>query len=224
LKVRLNKILYFYLAFLLGGMLPPCLMAQNHEIEQVLPYLSQDSLKVDITVRGFLEDQILKTLLAGLPLNIGVELRLIDQNQKEVLKNQYLGKINYDVWEERFRVIDFSGVARDFELLEEVKTWSRNIKQLALMPQSKIDVAASYQVIAKLEVLLITRKQNQQLKWWLGKSDPTEEEIASEERSTGFRLNLNQLVQIFFSSDQEPEKYSVTKISDVFRLSDLKFQ
>jgi hypothetical protein len=67
-------------------------------------------------------------------------------------------------------------------------------------------------------------QESQQLKWWIENSDQTEEELASRERSTGFKLNINQLVQMFFSREETEETYMVKKTSDYFTLSELKFQ
>ena len=224
MRDRSITIIPWLLGFIFMGIFTVSLTAQDFQINQVSAYLLDDSLQIDITITDLLVNQIRKTLLSGLPINMGVELILSDQNQKEIVKNQYAGNLNYDVWEERFRIIDFWGNEIEFELLEGVNKWVENLGAFALLPKNKLYSGTSYQVLAKLEVLLTTRKQNQQLKWWLGKSDPTEEEIASEERSTGFKLNLNQLVQMFFSSNEGPDKYSVTRMSNVFRLEDLEFQ
>jgi hypothetical protein len=224
LKYRSKKIIVSVLFVLFTGLSPISLPAQSFEVGQIFTYLSDDSLKADISLKGLLEDQVRKTLLSGLPIYMKISLTLMDQNQREIVKIHYAASIIYDVWEERFSVIDFSGNSQQYELLEEIKQWVQNLQGFSIFPQQKLSMGVSYRVMSLVEVQLTTRKQNQQIKWWLGKSDPTEEEIASEERSTGFKLNLNQLVQMLFSSSEEPNKYSASKTSDVFRLEDLEFQ
>jgi hypothetical protein len=224
LKSIAKKLFLSLSAAFLIGILPVCLLAQNFQIEQVLPYLSEDSLKVDITIDGLLEDQVQKTLLAGLPLSFSIELVLFKENEKEVAKRQYFSKINYDVWEERFRVWDFTGSVREFELLDNVKKWCKNIRNLGLVSKNRLDTGETYRVMSSVELVPLDKKQNKQLQWWLENSDPTEEELASEERSTGFKLNLNQLVQMLFSGSKKPERYTRDQVSDSFKLSDLQFQ
>lgn len=208
----------------LSGILPLFIWGQEVQVDQVLPYLSDDSLKVDIAVSDLLEDQILKTLLAGLPLQIEIDLVLRNQAQKELARKRYFTRLSYDVWEEKFWVMDFRGKIQEFNDLDTVKRWTRSLSRFSLVPRGKLKENQLYQVNAALTVILSGEKQEEQLKWWLSNSDPTEEDMASEERSTGFRLNLNQLVRMIFSSEEEPQKYSGTGISEKFNLSDLKFQ
>jgi hypothetical protein len=212
------------MAVFLVEILPVCLWGQNFKIKQVLPYLSEDSLKVDITIDGLLEDRVQKTLLAGLPLSFSIDLVLIKENEKELANREYFSKINYDVWEERFGVWDYQGSLREFELLDDLKSWCANIRNLGLASKDWLETRETYRVITTVELVPLDKNQSKQLQWWLENSDPTEEELASEERSTGFKLNLNQLVQMLFSGDKKPERYTKNRVSDSFKLSDLQFQ
>jgi hypothetical protein len=212
------------MAVFLTGILPQLLWGQAFQVEQVLPYLSDDSLKADIVVSDLLEDQILKTLLSGLPLQIEIDLMLRSQAQNDLVSKRYFSRLSYDVWEEKFWVMDFRGNIQEFDDLDNVKRWARNLSQLSILSRETLEENQLYQVDVTLTVVLSGEKQEEQLKWWLGNSNPTEEDIASEERSTGFRLNLNQLVRMIFSSDEEPQKYSANGISEKFNLSDLTFQ
>ena len=204
--------------------LPALLPGQDCQITQVIPYLSEDSLKVDMIVENMFQKKILQTLLAGIPLDIELNLSLLDQEQKELSQRGYNCKVSYDVWEEHFWLFDYQQNTIDFRELEDLQNWSKTIGDLSLVNQNLFSSPNRYMIKAEMRILAIGIRENQQLKWWIENSDQTEEDLASRERSTGFKLNLNQLVQMFFSREKADETYIIHQSSGYFTLSDLKFQ
>jgi len=190
---------------------------------QIIPYLSDDSLKVDVTLENILQDDILKTLLAGIPLDLKIQGSLLNEEQQMITQKVFSSKVSYDVWEEHFWIMDFHEKLLDYDNLDEVLKWINTIYALALSEQNLLSPRNAYTIHIKLQIFILGKQESQQLKWWIENSDQTEEDLASRERSTGFRLNLNQLVQMFFSREKAEDKYEISKISSSFTLSDLKF-
>jgi hypothetical protein len=215
-KLKLGLICLVYL--------PKGLAGQDYQINQIIPYLSQDSLKADVLVENIFQEKILRTLLAGIPLDIELKLSLMNQRQETVSQREFNCKVSYDVWEEHFWLFDYWNNTIDFSELVELQNWSRTIANLGLVHQDLLSTQIRYMIRAEMRIQVLGAQESQQLKWWIENSDQTEEELASRERSTGFKLNLNQLVQMFFSREETEETYIVKQTSDYFTLPELKFQ
>jgi hypothetical protein len=175
-------------------------------------------------VENTFQEKILQTLLAGIPLDIEIRLSLFNQEQKELTQRGFNCRISYDVWEEHFWLLDYQQNTIDFSELEDLQKWSKTVNNLGLAGQNFLLPQDRYMINVEMRILVLGARENQQLKWWIENSDQTEEDLASRERSTGFRLNLNQLVQMFFSQEKADEIYINQQSSGYFTLSELKFQ
>lgn len=222
--MRFFKNLYIHIGLICLFFVPIHILGQGYQITQVIPYLAEDSLKVDLSVENIFQEKILQTLLAGIPLDIGIKLRLLDQEQNEVSQRGFNCKVTYDVWEEHFWLHDYQQNTINFNELEALQTWSKTINNLGLVSQNILLLQDRYIINVEMRIVVLGALENQQLKWWIENSDQTEEDVASRERSTGFRLNLNQLVQMFFSQEKSDETFVITQSSGFFTLSELKFQ
>jgi len=215
LKLRLKFFRWLLLVF------PAVLSAQNFQLSGILPYAAEDSLKVDFSVQQLWEGKIAKTLLAGIPLDIQLDIILLNPDLKVISQKSYIGEVVYDVWEEKFTLLNLGIFPAHCNSLADLRNWFEHIERVGLNPLETLVPEVKYQVRIDFSVLLLNKKQNQELKRWMQSADQTEEEFASRERSTGFRLNINQLVQLFFSGDEEPEKFQVSGSSTPFTLTDL---
>jgi hypothetical protein len=218
---RLIEIRLLWAGLLLLYILPG--YPQNYRISTVLPYLHDDSLKVAISLENFPEGKIRKTLLAGIPLNLGLTLTLLNSTRQPIDIRKFNGKILYDVWEEHFQIKGLGKNNPGFNSLEQLEKWFADLSGLTLVRASRINDDNLYQVKADMNVILLGKKQGQELSSWLRKSNQTEEDIATEERSTGFRLNLNQLIQLFFSGEDKQEIFQASAFSAKFSIRDLTY-
>lgn len=197
------------------------LPGQDLQLSGILPYAAEDSLKVDFSLQQLWEGKIAKTLLAGIPLDIQLDISLLNPEQQVISQRSFVGQIVYDVWEEKFSLQNLGIFPSNFNRLADLKSWFEHIERVGLSPLESLVPEVEYQVRINFSVWLLNKKQNQELKHWMQSADQTEEEFASRERSTGFRLNINQLVQLFFSGDEESEKFQVSGSSAPFTLTDL---
>jgi hypothetical protein len=81
--------------------------------------------------------------------------------------------------------------------------------------------AEEYRIDVESHLTLLTRKQSRRLSDWIQTGEQTEEDLPSDERDTGFRLNLNNLVQFFMGEKDKPEEFFLEASSEKFRLNDL---
>jgi hypothetical protein len=199
------------------------IFAQPYSIKNVLPYLSEDSILVDLSMENIFQGEIRRTLLAGIPVVVKFSIQLQEKGEVVVLTKSNDGRIIYDVWEESYRIFGIGTREKYFKELNELQSWFEGLKGLNLAAISNLSREKEYRVLVESRIVLLTGKQSQQIKSWLRKSDQTEENLASEERSTGFRLNLNKLVQLFFSGEEKPKEYLQIAYSGMFTLNDLQF-
>jgi hypothetical protein len=197
------------------------LPGQDLQLSGILPYAAEDSLRVDFSLQQLWEGKVAKTLLAGIPVDIQLGISLLNPEQQVISQRSVAGQIVYDVWEEKFTLQDLGISPSSFSRFADLKNWFDLIERVGLSPLETLVPEVKYQVRIDFSVWLLNKKQNQELKRWMQSADQTEEEFASRERSTGFRLNINQLVQLFFSGDEEPEKFQVSGSSAPFTLTEL---
>ena len=145
------------------------LLGQDYQITQIIPYLSEDSLKVDLIVENTFQEKILQTLLAGIPLDIGIKLSLLNQEQKEVTQRGFNCRVSYDVWEEHFWLLDYNQNTLDFTELAELQKWSKTVDNLGLMSQNFLLPQDRYMINVEMRILVLGARENQQLKWWIQK-------------------------------------------------------
>lgn len=195
--------------------------AQNDPILSVHPYLKNDSLELKISYRNLFAGNIKKTLLAGLPILIELNLKLVDTANKTIQSKKMSGKILYDVWEEIFNIQGLPSTKNSLQTLDEVKNYFSEQLKTGLLPKEYLMSAEEYHIDVESHLTLLTQKQSRHLKDWIQTGEQTEEDLPSNERDTGFRLNLNNLVQFFMGEKNKPEEFFLETSSVKFRLTDL---
>jgi hypothetical protein len=178
---------------------------------------------VDLSMEDVFQGEIRRTLLAGIPVLVKFSFQLQEKGEMVVLTKSNDGRIIYDVWEESFRLFGIGIQEKNFKELSELQSWFGNLQGLNLAAIKNLSRDKEYRVLVESQIVLLTGKQSQEIKSWLQKSDQTEENLASEERSTGFRLNLNKLIQLFFSGEEKATEYHQIARSGMFTINDLQF-
>jgi len=177
---------------------------------------------VDIGLQNFFGESIRKPLLAGLPLLLHAELIMADSDGEMVQQREMDIQISYNVWEEIFHLKFHNRASHSLETLDQVRNWLAKLPGIYLIPENKLKSDETYQIKVVSQATILTRQQSSELQKWMQESDQTEEDSPSQGRSTGFRLNLNQLIQMFFSRDKSHEAYQATGESLKFTLGELR--
>lgn len=219
--IRLLSISLFIFYLIAGPAGPGEGYAQDFQISQVMVHQEEDSLTVGFSLDNFFTGKFLRTLQSGITLQTEVQVNLLDQQDKTVAERLLAGRVGYDVWEQMYLLEGMGGPFQRFSSLPELKEKFSTINNLCLWDINNLMPAVSYRCRVRVKVILLNREQSEKLKWWLQGSDPTEEDSPSQERSTGFKLNINQLVQLFFNRDDNPEEYTREETTRLFRMEDL---
>lgn len=217
-KLKLLKLLLILTIYFL--ILSPT-YAHNNATLLIHPYAADDSLKLEIRFENLFEGNIKKTLLAGLPILIDINIQLIDSENKSIQSKKLSGKIVYDVWEELFNIQGLQSTENSLPTLDDVINYFSDQLKTSLLPKDYLMGAEVYHINAESRLTLLTQKQSRQLKYWIQSGEQTEEDLPSNERDTGFRLNLNTLVQFFMGKKNEPEEFFLENSSVKFSVTDL---
>jgi hypothetical protein len=184
--------------------------------------LSHDSVMVEIGFQNFFGESIRKPLLAGLPILLHAEIMATSSGGEMVQQREMDIQISYNVWEEIFHLSFNNRTSVSLETLDQLQNWLAKLPGIFLLPTNKLLDSETYQIKVVSQATILTRQQSSQLQKWMQESDQTEEDSPSQGRSTGFRLNLNQLIQMFFSRDKSQEAYQATGESMKFTLGELR--
>jgi len=218
-KLKFSNLLLILIGIYFLNLSPT--FAQSNPTLSVHPFLKNDSLKLGISYRNLFTGNIEKTLLAGLPILIELNLKVVDSGNKTIQSKKINGKISYDVWEELFNIQGLQSTENFLQTLDDVRNYFSEQLQTGLLPKKYLMSAEEYHIDLESRVTLLTRRQSRQLKDWIQTGEQTEEDLPSNERDTGFRLNLNNLVQFFIGEKNKPEEFFLEASSVKFRLTNL---
>ncbi len=214
-----TKTVTLSLIALLSG---PLAFAQSDDIwvERIAPVLQDSVLAVSVEVKNLFSPRITGTIQSGLPSIIQIEIRLEDDGGQEVAYKFISRQISYDIWEERYTV-DGGDTVLVFSEFDSVMAFGRRLDLEALTPVAELDARQTYVVQVRAGIVPISTRQAERVSDWLLDPNQTEERIASEQRSSGFELNLNKLVSFFVNRNSKPDFASSWFSSRKFRIYDL---
>ena len=201
--------------------IPGQLKAGEYRIKEARPFLKNDSLLVSVSFENPFRDDIRKSLLAGLPLLFDCTAVLQEEGGNTFSKKSLGGQIHYDVWEEIFRITGFKRKPIQFENLAALSRWFGQFLSFNFGVRKKPATGRKFRVRIESRLTILTQKQSRQLSDWLRNSNQTEEDLPSQERTTGFKLNLNRIIQLFISHDKKNEEYRASELTPVFQISEL---
>ncbi|MCG8606721.1 DUF4390 domain-containing protein [bacterium] len=175
-------------------------------IDQIVPTLTNDSLRISATFHNLFSRKIIGTIQSGLPSIINAEVRLMDNVKKEILHKLISRSISYDIWEEEYSLAteDTVETFRDFE---SVKRAGSRLTQFPLVMGSLLKFGTQYRVRIRVAIIPISAGQGAKVNEWLLDPNQTEEGFASDDRSSGFKFTLGNLLS-FFVRDRRRSRYN----------------
>lgn len=174
-------------------------------IDAVQPLARGDSLTAQLSVSGLIVGELEETLLSGLPILIDLRLTLLDDDA--VLEEaRYRYRLRYDIWEDGYYIDRAEGGIRLDSLAALRERW-RVHGPLPVAALAALNGRSSLAIAARLEAVLVTRGQKDRLRDWIFDDHDVDEDRPGRDRSTGFALNLNRVVSLFFGSDGAPRRF-----------------
>jgi len=195
--------------------------ASDIVVERIAPRLADGQIVLSAQFRNLFSKRIVGTIQSGLPSIIQIEIKLSDSANRSLVRKRISRKLSYDIWEEKYTLTnpDTSLTFKDFEA---VKSGSSRIDSLTLLKREALRDGQAYRVQMRVGIVPITQRQAEKVTDWLRDPNQTDEYVPSDERSSGFQLNLNKLVSFFVSSHKPSGFESRWFSSKSFTLQDLQ--
>lgn len=187
-------------ALLFLMLFPRASSGQDFDFQKLNLHVRNDTLLVDVYFSGLFEGEIRKTMLAGIPVQLDLILKISNQENSVIFSRNLSSLISYDVWDEEFQVNTYLKGKKVFTEFSEIKDYFTPLKNLVVSDIDNLHVAGPVTFSVEAMADILTEKESSKLKKWLEKGDVTEEENPTGERDTGFKLDLSRLVSFFFGN------------------------
>ncbi len=212
----------FFLFLILAG-LPSLAFSQTGgeiRVERITPKLSGDSLLVSADFKNLFSRKIVGTIQSGLPSIVEIQIKLLE-GSKQIVSKPISRSIEFDVWEERYlvRSPDTTIVYLEFE---QVKQVTNRLLNAVLISKGLLTATKNYTIQMRVGIVPISARQANKVSYWLENPNQSEEAVASDNRASGFSLNINKLVSFFVSNKKSSQFSSKWFSTRPFRLLDLK--
>lgn len=178
------------------------------KITLVEPFFTAGSLHVVVRSENIFNPKISGTINSGLPCLIEVEVELRDNSGRVMRRLVQPFRISYNIWEEKYQLdsADTVAIFTDFTRLREQFTLFRSA---AIVARSRLKASQSYRLRVRIGVAPISSRQSRKLSGWLETSGgKNQDDITSEEQSSGFRVNVSLLVSWFLGNSKKHTHYS----------------
>ena len=175
-------------------------------IDTIAPRVVNDSLMVSASFHNLFSKKIIGTIQSGLPSIVNVEVKLIEGENNQIVHRLISRSISFDIWQERYAVATANRV-RTFTNFENVKHVSSQLDNVFLVPDTLLKIQKQYNVRMRVAIIPISSRQGAKVDDWLIDPNQTEERLASEDRSSGFKFTLSNLVS-FFVRDRRQSRYN----------------
>lgn len=168
-------------------------------VENIKPQLSGDSLTVSAEFKNLFSKKIIGTIQSGLPSIIEIQIKLLEEGKKQVVRKVMSKRIQFDIWEERYSISDKDSteIYLDFE---QVKQAGSRLQNELLGSRNLLIRNKDYTIEIQVGIVPISAGQANKVSNWLENPNQTEEAVAADNRASGFRLNVNKLVSFFVSN------------------------
>ena len=188
--------------------------------ERITPGLSGDSLVVSADFKNLFSRKIVGTIQSGLPSIVEIQIKLLE-GTKQIVRKPISRSIEFDVWEERYLVRSPDTTQVYFEF-EQVKQAANRLMNAFVISKALLAATKNYTIQIRVGIIPISAHQANKVSYWLENPNQSEEAIASDNRSSGFSLNINKLVSFFVNKKKGSQFSSKWFSSRPFRLAELK--
>ncbi len=189
-------------------------------IETITPGVKNGQITVSARFRNLFSKKIVGTIQSGLPSIIQIEMKLLEGKEKTLVHKTLMRRISYDIWQERYAIDspDSTQILTDFEAVKKV---SSALQDEPLVQRQKLRPTSRYTIELRVGIIPISTRQAEKVSDWLLDPNQVEEPLASDNRSSGFELNISKLVSFFVNRKKGSRYRSEPFRSKPFKLSDL---
>jgi hypothetical protein len=189
---------------------------------QIQPYLSSDSLKVKIHLDIWSFEDSKKAFLSGLPMVLDLSISLKGSDDRSLANLTISPYLKYDIWSESYSITGLFGKIIRFSSWTDFNSWF--LPEVKLLSFSELPKDEVLKIELEGRLLIQSGKGEKGFTQWLQNGEQTEEDLPSHERSTGFKLNLNKIIQLLVANSEKPQEYPIRSNSKQFTIGELIVQ
>lgn len=190
-------------------------------VNQIVPKLHNGRLTVSAACENLFSKKIIATIQSGLPSIVQIEIKLLTSGDRQIVSKQIVRSITYDIWGERY-LIDEEDTTRVLTDFDRVKEMSSRIEDVVLASKDLLQNNTPYRIQIRAGIVPISSHQGDKVSDWLLDPNQTEESLASDDRASGFKFNLNNLVSFFVGGKKRSKYVSKWFSAEPFRISEFK--
>ncbi len=198
--------------------LPVFAQSERPAVVRANVYVDGGFVVGDLSSRHLFSDQIVGTVESGLPAVVELLYRLVGRDDKAVDGGVRVYELGYDVWEDRYSVAgsDSTAYYASFVTMGGAVEHLRGIK---LLPISRLQDDAEYSLHFKVAVHPLRSRDRDDMVEWMG-----ENMMGQGDTEKRQMLNLNDLIQHFFSREKSGDNQSAWFETPYFRPARLRAQ
>ena len=165
-------------------------------------------------------DKIIGTIRSGLPSVVFVDIELAEKGGRRIARQRIVQSISYDIWQERY-TIERDTLRRTLANFDSMQQASSTLHDIEMSALAQLKGQLSYVLTVQAGISPISGRQSQKFSSWLQDSDEIRSDVGSQERASGFQLNLSKLVSFLIGGDKRRGNTSPERRIE-FRISELK--
>lgn len=189
-------------------------------VKEITPALVGGNLVLNLRIENLFTPKIVGTIQSGLPSIVQIHIQLLENQRVRLFDKSIFKRITYNIWDEYYTV-ECDTVIEKVRNFEALKVKSSLLRNLVLLARKRLNPASHYLLRIRAGISPISAIQSHKFNSWLRESRTTQSEIVSDERSSGFRLNISNLVSFFIGNDHRRKSRSAIE-EFTFQLMDLQ--
>ncbi len=175
-------------------------------------YVSDGTISSDIKSSGLFPDRIAGTVQSGLPAVVELFFSLDSRNDSSVKRGFFSFELRYDVWDDLYSA-EGADTTMFFPSFEALSNTVQHLQKIAIVPIRDISLNQEYSIRFSIAVNPLQGSDREKIAGWL-------DETVRGKTGESWReqvLNLNDLIQHFFSTRKGGAHQSDWFLTDFFK-------
>jgi hypothetical protein len=166
-------------------------------------FVSGESVMTTVTSTGLFSEEIVGTVQSGLPAVVELLCSLVDRDNKTVDAGLHTIELRYDVWDNVYWMKRTDASER-FTSFSAMASAVQTLRRVTVVPLSALKPDTEYAIRLSVAIHPLAGRENQEIAGWVGENVRSGSEGSIREQV----LNLNDLIEHFFSRDKSPANRS----------------
>jgi hypothetical protein len=177
-------------------------------------FVSGDTVVATVTATGLFSEEIVGTIQSGLPAVVELLCGLVDRGDDTIEAGLHTIELRYDVWDNVYWIERADSKER-FASFAAMARAAQTLRRVTIVPLSALHSNTEYAIRMSVAVHPLASREKKELAGWVGENVRSGSDGSLREQV----LNLNDLIEHFFSRDESPANRSDWYRTEFFRPS-----